>query len=141
MSTINKVTLLGNIGKDPVVHHMQNGRMRVQFLLATQDSYKTPSGEQITHTDWHEVIYWSPYAEEVTQQVSKGSSVYVEGKLHYRSYVDKAGQRQSVAQIIGHQLVGLDAVKTKAQEKSVEVVNQRPPEPANTHDDIDELPW
>ncbi|MBX9890187.1 MAG: single-stranded DNA-binding protein [Amoebophilaceae bacterium] len=141
MSTINKVILLGNISKDPLVYHMQNGRMRVQFLLATHNSHKTPNGEQITHTDWHEVIFWSPYAEEVAQQVSKGRSVYVEGKLHYRSYLDKSGQRQSVAQIIGHQLVGLDHLKTQAQEKPVEVVNQRPPEPANIPDDIDELPW
>jgi len=139
MSTINKVTLLGNVGKDPAVHHLQNGRMRVQLVLATHDPYTTPSGEKLMHTDWHEVILWSPHAEVAAQYLTKGRQVYIEGKLHYRSYLDKEGQRQYTTQIVGHQLVLLGNLKVKNQEKNVEVLHHTPSDKICAHD-MGELP-
>lgn len=126
MSTVNKVILLGNLGKDPEVRYLENGRMRVQLALATHDDYKTKSGEKINHTDWHEVVLWTPHAEIAAQYLSKGSQVYIEGKLSHRSYTDKEGQQRYVTQVVGQQLTLLNSGKTKNTSGNVRMTNSIP---------------
>ncbi|WP_339044514.1 single-stranded DNA-binding protein [Cardinium endosymbiont of Tipula unca] len=139
MASVNKVIILGNLGKDPEVRHLENGRMRVQLILATHDSYKTKNGERVNHTDWHEVVFWTPHAEIAAQYLNKGNQVYIEGKLAHRSYVDKEGGQRYVTQVIGQQLVLLGSVRNKNSGEGIRVVNYNP-EKKPTEDDMGELP-
>ncbi|WP_419241003.1 single-stranded DNA-binding protein [Cardinium endosymbiont of Nabis limbatus] len=138
MGSVNKVIILGNLGKDPEIRHLENGRMRVQLTVATHDSYKTKEGEKINHTDWHEIILWTPHAEIAAQYLSKGRQIYIEGKLSHRSYIDKDGHQKYVVQIVGQHFVLLGDGKTKNQ--GVHVINHRPQNRANENDDMSELP-
>lgn len=139
MASVNKVIILGNVGKDPEVRYLENGRMRVQLILATHDNYKTKEGEKVAHTNWHEVVLWTPHAEIAAQYLNKGSQVYIEGKLSHRSYTDKDGQQKYVTQIVGQHLVLLNSGKTKSQSEGVHVVNYTP-DHKSSKDDMGELP-
>ncbi len=138
MASVNKVIILGNLGKAPEIHHLENGRMRVQLTVATHDAYKTKEGEKINHTDWHEVVLWTPLAEIAAQYLTKGSQVYIEGKLNHRFYTDKQGQQKYITQIVAQQLVLLGSVKTKSQK--VDIINHRPEHKPDPSDDMKELP-
>ncbi|CAH2560075.1 single-stranded DNA-binding protein [Cardinium endosymbiont of Oedothorax gibbosus] len=138
MGSVNKVIILGNLGKDPAVHHLENGRMRVHLTVATHDAYKTKEGEKINHTDWHEVVLWTPHAEIAAQYLSKGGQVYIEGKLNHRFYIDKDGQQKHTIQIVGQHVVLLSGGKTKNE--GVHVINHTPQNRPHEKDDINELP-
>ncbi|AWN82154.1 single-stranded DNA-binding protein [Candidatus Cardinium hertigii] len=135
MASVNKVILLGNLGRDPEVRHLENGRLRVQLILATHANYKTKEGERVSHTDWHEIVLWTPHAEIAAQYLSKGKQVYIEGKLSRRAYVDKEGQHKYTTQIVCQQLVLLGNKANHAGE--VEVVH---PRHKPYEDDMGELP-
>ncbi len=139
MSTVNKVILLGNLGKDPEVRYLENGRMRVQLTLATHDVYKTKSGEKVNHTDWHEVVLWTPHAEIAAQYLAKGSQVYVEGKLSHRAYTDKEGHQRYITQVVGQQLTLLNSLKMKHSSGNVRMTNPIPPDNMQ-EDDMGDLP-
>ncbi|MEM7382716.1 MAG: single-stranded DNA-binding protein [Bacteroidota bacterium] len=105
MSGVNRIILLGNLGKDPEVKHLENGRARTTFTLATNESYKNKEGEKVTNTEWHNVVLWTPLAEIAAQYLSKGRQVYIEGRITTRSYVDKEGQTKYVTEIVGQNMV------------------------------------
>lgn len=86
---INKVVLIGNLGRDPEVRRLENGAAVAQFSVATNENYKDKSGEWQTQTEWHTVVAWRNLAESVERNLSKGKLVYVEGKLTHRKYMDK----------------------------------------------------
>eukprot|EP01132_Coremiostelium_polycephalum_P000138 gene138-187_t len=111
MLGVNRVTLLGNLGKDPEVRHLENGRTKVSFTLATNDTYKNKNGEKIVHTEWHNITLWSPLAEAVEKHLVKGKQVYVEGKLSNRSYADKEGHTKYVTEVVGQQVILLGGGK------------------------------
>ncbi|ROT47732.1 single-stranded DNA-binding protein [Candidatus Cardinium hertigii] len=140
MASVNKVIILGNLGKDPEVYHLENGRMRVQLIVATHDSYKTKEGEKINRTDWHEIVLWTPHAEIAAQYLNKGRQVYIEGKLSHRSYTDKDGQQRYITQIVGQQLVLLNSGKAKNAGEGVQVINHMPCNRPQQEDDMGELP-
>ena len=91
MSGVNKVILLGNLGKDPEVRRLDDGRGVANFSLATSETYKNKAGEKVTNTEWHNVVLWSPLADIAESYLKKGSQVYIEGKISNRSYEDKDG--------------------------------------------------
>jgi len=138
MASVNKVIILGNLGKAPEIRHLENGRMRVQLTVATHDSYKTKEGQKINHTDWHEIVLWTPHAEVAAQYLTKGQQVYIEGKLIHRSYTDKEGEQKYIVQIMGQQLVLLGSIQPK--DKGIQVINHMPQNRLETHDDMGELP-
>jgi single-strand DNA-binding protein len=105
MSGVNRVILLGNLGKDPEMRHLENGRARASFTLATNEYYKNKEGEKVTNTEWHNVVLWSPLAEIADKYLSKGKQVYIEGKLTNRSYTDKEGQAKYITEVVGQNLV------------------------------------
>ncbi len=105
MIGVNKVILIGNLGKDPEVRHLENGRARTSFTLATSETYKNKAGEKITNTEWHNVVLWTPIAEIAEKYLNKGKKVYIEGKLSTRSYENKAGQTKHFTEVIGQNLV------------------------------------
>ena len=98
--TLNKVMLIGNVGKDPEPRHLENGTMLVTIAVATTERYKDRSGEVKEQTEWHNVICWRTLAEIVEKYVRKGTQVYVEGKLRSRSWEDQNGQKRYVTEIV-----------------------------------------
>ena len=111
MSAVNKVILLGNLGKDPEVRYLEKDRMRATFTLATNEAYKNKEGQRVTTTEWHNVVLWSPLARIAEQYLTKGKQVYIEGKLTSRSYVDKEGQTKYTTEVVGQNLVLLGVAK------------------------------
>jgi single-strand DNA-binding protein len=110
MSAVNKVILLGNLGKDPEVRHLENDRMRASFTLATNETYRNKDGEKVTTTEWHNVVLWTPLAK--IADLTKGKQVYIEGKLTTRSYTDKSGQPRYTTEVVGQNLVLLGSGKS-----------------------------
>jgi single-strand DNA-binding protein len=111
MSAVNKVILLGNLGKDPEIRHLENDRMRASFTLATNETYRNKEGVRVTTTEWHNVVLWTPLAKIAEQYLTKGKQVYIEGKLATRSYVDREGQKKYTTEVVGQNLVLLGSGK------------------------------
>ncbi len=111
MSAVNKVILLGNLGKDPEVRYLENDRMRASFTLATNETYRNKEGVRVTTTEWHNVVLWTPLAKIAEQYLAKGKQVYIEGKLTTRSYVDREGQTKYTTEVVGQNLVLLGSGK------------------------------
>ncbi len=97
---INKVTLIGNLGGDPEVRHLDNGTAVGRFSLATNENYKDKEGNWQKMTEWHNVVVWRDMAERAEKQLKKGMMVFVEGKISYRKYTDKDGQERNVTDIV-----------------------------------------
>jgi single-strand DNA-binding protein len=104
MAGVNKVILVGNLGKDPEVRHLENGRAVANFSLATSETYKNKQGERVTNTEWHNVVLWSPIAEIAEKFLKKGNQVYIEGKLTTRSWDDQDGNKRYTTEVVGNNL-------------------------------------
>lgn len=103
--SVNKVILIGNLGKDPEVRHLENGTVVANFTLATSETYTDKkTNQKVEHTDWHDVVVWRGLAEIVEKYVHKGTKVYVEGKLRKRSYQDSEGNTRYVTEIVADEL-------------------------------------
>ena len=91
MAGLNKVMLIGNLGKDPEVRALESGVPVATFSLATSESYKDKEGNRQTATEWHNIVVWRGLAEVAEKYLKKGSQIYVEGKLKTRNWQDKDG--------------------------------------------------
>ena len=108
--SINKVILVGNVGKDPEVRYSQSGTPVANFSLATDERFKDRNDEWQDRTEWHNIVAWQRLAEIVGEYVAKGSKVYVEGKLQTTSWEDRpSGERKYRTQVIARDLVLLDS--------------------------------
>ena len=87
--SVNKVILIGNVGKDAEVKHLENGVAVARFPLATSETYTDKSGQKITHTEWHNIVVWRGQAEVAEKYVKTGKLLYIEGKLRTNIYEDK----------------------------------------------------
>jgi single-strand DNA-binding protein len=96
---VNKVTLIGRLGKDPEVRTLDNGASIAKFSLATNESYKDKSGEWQTITEWHNIIMWREVAERAEKQLKKGYLVYIDGKLTNRSWQDENGNTKYITEV------------------------------------------
>ena len=101
ISDMNKVMLIGNVGVDPEVRYVDNGVAVAQVRLATSErGYTLQNGTQVPErTEWHNVVLWRQLAETVEKYVRKGDKLYIEGKIHTRSYDDRSGQKRYVVEI------------------------------------------
>ena len=108
MSSVNKVIIVGHIGRDPETRHTQTGQQVSSFSVATDESYKGKDGQKIEATEWHNVTVWGKQAEFVANYLAKGRLVYVEGKLKTEKYTDKAGVEKYTTKIIAERVQGLD---------------------------------
>jgi single-strand DNA-binding protein len=97
---INKVTLVGHAGNDPEVRTLETGAVVARVSLATNESYKDKEGNWQTSTEWHNLILWRDLAERAQDNVKKGSTLYVEGKISSRKYTDKDGVEKSITDIV-----------------------------------------
>jgi single-strand DNA-binding protein len=112
--SINKVILVGNVGKDPVIRYFDKGVAKATFPLATSESYTNQQGETITSTEWHNIVLWRALAEVAEKTVKKGSQIYIVGKIKTRSYVDKEGVNKYITEILADTLLVLDKKQGQA---------------------------
>ena len=103
--SVNKVILIGNLGKDPEVKYTPSGTAVANFTLATNERYKDKDGQWQDRTEWHNIVAWQRTAEIVGEYLKKGRSVYVEGRLQTRSWDDKDGQKHYKTEIVAQDLV------------------------------------
>jgi single-strand DNA-binding protein len=111
--TVNKVILIGNLGKDPEIRRLENGAIVASFSIATSESFTDKnSGEKKEITDWHDIVLWRGLAEIAEKYIRKGTKIYVEGKLKKRSWQDKEGNTKYNTEIIGEELTILSRLET-----------------------------
>lgn len=108
MRGVNKVVLIGNLGKDPEMQFLEGNIAVAKFPLATTESYKDKSGKLISQTEWHTVVLWRGLAELAQKYLHRGSLIYVEGRLKTRSWEDKEGNKKFATEIVGDNLIMLD---------------------------------
>ena len=102
--SVNKVILVGNVGKDPEVRHLDSGVAVANFPLATSETYTAKSGERVTTTEWHNIVLWRGLADVAEKYVTKGRQLYIEGRIRTRSYDDKDGNKRYITEIYGDQM-------------------------------------
>ncbi len=103
--SVNKVILIGNLGKDPEIRRLENGVVIASFPLATSETFTDKStGEKRETTDWHDIVLWRGLAEVAEKYIRKGTKVYIEGKLKKRSWQDKEGNNRYLTEIVGDEL-------------------------------------
>ena len=100
MAGVNKVILVGNLGRDPEVRYLEGGTAVANFSLATSETYKDKQGRRVEHTEWHNIVVWRGLAEVAEKYLKKGMQVYVEGKLRTRSWDDKDGNKKYTTEIV-----------------------------------------
>jgi single-strand DNA-binding protein len=106
--SVNKVILIGNLGKDPEVRHLENGAVVANFSIATSETYTDRNtGRKVENTDWHNIVVWRGLAEVVEKYVKKGHKVYVEGKLRTRSWQDKEGNTRYTTEVVADEMTML----------------------------------
>ena len=99
MAGVNKAILVGNLGRDPELRHTPNGQAVVNFTLATSENWTDKSGERQERTEWHRIVVWGRTAEMCHQYLSKGRTVYVEGRIQTREWEDKEGNKRYTTEI------------------------------------------
>jgi single-strand DNA-binding protein len=107
MASVNKVILIGNLGRDPELRYTQSGQAVANFTLATSERFANKSGEQQERTEWHRIVAWGKTGELCAQYLSKGRSVYIEGRLQTREWEDKEGQKRSTTEIVAQNVTFL----------------------------------
>jgi len=100
MAGVNKVILVGNLGKDPEIRHLEGGTANARFPIATTESYKDKNGNRTEQTEWHNIVVWRGLAEIAEKYLKKGMTIYLEGKLRTRSWDDKDGNKRYTTEIV-----------------------------------------
>lgn len=101
MSGVNKVILIGNLGKDPEVRSIEGGAKVASFSLATNEVFKGKDGNKVEQTEWHNIVVWRGLAELSEKYLKKGSQIYLEGRIKTRSWDDKEGNKRYITEIVG----------------------------------------
>lgn len=115
--SLNKVILIGRLGIDPEVKHLEEGKSVANFSLATSESYKDKNtGERIESTDWHNIVLWNKLAEISEKYLKKGSQVYIEGSLKTRKWKDRDGNDRWTTEVLGKQIIMLGRVDSNNQQ-------------------------
>jgi len=107
MGSLNKVMIIGNLGKDPEVRAVTSGAKVANFSVATTESYTDKTGQKVDKTEWHNIVMWRGLAEVAEKYLRKGAQVYVEGRLQTRSWDDQNGQRKYMTEIVADNMVML----------------------------------
>jgi single-strand DNA-binding protein len=119
MLGINKVILIGNLGKDPEIKYLEGNVARVNFSLATTEVYKNNVGNRVENIEWHSIVMWRLVAENAEKLLKKGMQIYLEGKLHTREWIDKTGIKKNITEVIAEQFIVLQ----KKENINVELKN------------------
>ncbi len=147
MAGVNKVILIGNLGKDPEVRHLENGTAVANFSMATSESYKDrSSGERKTITEWHNIVLWRGLAEVAEKYLKKGDQVYIEGKLKTRSWEDKDGNTRYTTEVVGDNMTMLGSRGSLSEKdseavESTEATSVANEEAISSDEETDDLPF
>ena len=139
MAGVNKVILVGNLGKDPEVRYLDSGVAVANFSLGTTENYKNKQGEKVSQTEWHNIVLWRGLAEVAEKWLKKGSSVYIEGKIRTNKWEDKEGNTRYNTEILADNMTMLgnrinSDVSDKNDSKTVSEIK-------NVNDENDDLPF
>ena len=139
MAGVNKVILVGNLGKDPEVRYLDSGVAVANFSLATTENYKNKQGEKLSQTEWHNIVLWRGLAEVAEKWLKKGSSVYIEGKIRTNKWEDKEGNTRYNTEILADNMTMLgnrtnSDVSDKNDTKTVSEIK-------SVNDENDDLPF
>ena len=138
MAGVNKVILVGNLGKDPEVRYLDSGVAVANFTLATTENYKNKQGERVSQTEWHNIVFWRGLAEVAEKYLKKGDSIYVEGKLRTRRWEDKDGNAKYTTEILADNMTMLG---NKRSTTSEELSNTNDSDISNANETEDDLPF
>ena len=139
MAGVNKVILVGNLGKDPEIRHLDNGVAVANFSLATTESYTNKQGERVNQTEWHNVVLWRGLADIAEKYLKKGNSVYIEGKINTRKWEDKDGNVRYSTDIVADKMTMLGSKQESAsisQPKNNEETNSSNSSEQLNNDDL-----
>jgi single-strand DNA-binding protein len=141
--SVNKVILVGNVGRDPEIRHLDKGVAVARFSLATTENYTSKTGEKVSNTEWHNVVAWRGLAEVVEKYVKKGSQLYIEGRLKTNSY-EKDGVKHYATEINAdtmHMLGRRDGQAEIPGQLMTAEVQQVVSEPEFSQPEEDDLPF
>ena len=150
--SLNKVMIIGNLGRDPEMRYTPSGQPVTQFTVAVNRNYKNQAGEWQEETEWFRIVAWGPLAERTAEYLRKGRKVYVEGRLQTRQWEGQDGQKRYTTELIANQVTSLDPRprdETPADEVSAEAARPKAAapaaapagEPAPEYSDLDDLPF
>lgn len=137
--SVNKVLLVGNLGKDPEIKELSGGKKVSNFSLATTESYKDKDGNWVNNTEWHNVTFFGPVAAFI-EKLKKGNQVYVEGKIKTESYDDKDGVKRYSTKIYGDTIRALDK-KERSEGSGTNSTPASTPAPQASAAESDDLPF
>jgi single-strand DNA-binding protein len=143
MAGINRVILIGNLGKDPEVMSFDNGVKKASFSLATTESYKNKEGARVDQTEWHNIIMWRGLAEVAEKYLKKGSQIYLEGKIKTRSY-EQDGVKKYVTEIFADNMTMLGSRRDAGDGQHEQSQQNTPPPQPESHESEapqDDLPF
>jgi len=132
---INKVILIGNLGSDPELRHTQNGTAVANFSIATSEKFKDKNGDRQERTEWHRIVAWDKLGELCGEYLTKGRSVYVEGKIQTRKWQDRNGVDKYTTEIIAREIKFLGS-KSQNDEQGTGQQHAPPPPPYNPNEDV-----
>ena len=136
--SLNKVMLIGNLGKDPELRFTPSGRAVARFSVATSEQWTTQEGQKQERTEWHNIVVWGKQAETCGQYLSKGRQVFIEGSVRSRQYDDKEGQKRYITEIIAQRVQFLGGGRGDGAGRGAAGGggDDMPPAPAPEDDDI-----
>lgn len=132
---LNKVMIIGHLGRDPEMRYTPSGRPVATFSVAVSRSWKSSSGEHRSETEWFKIVAWGNLAEICKKYLNKGQQVYIEGRLQTRSWEDKEGQKRTSVEVVANEMTMLGDRRDKSQDDST-TFDETPPEV-----DEDEFPF
>lgn len=138
LASVNKVILIGNLGKDPELKYTQSGTAVCSFNLATTEKWSDQAGKAQEKTEWHRITVWKKQAENCAKYLRKGSSAYIEGRIQTRSWDDQSGQKRYSTEIVADNvkfLGGTGGQSSSSPAPSVPDYNEMPPQ------DMDNIPF
>ncbi len=135
MAGVNKVILIGNLGRDPELRYTQSGQAVANFTLATTENWNDrSSGERVERTEWHRIVVWGRSGEMCAKYLSKGRTVYVEGRLQTREWEDREGQKRRTTEINAQTVQFLGGPKGSGGSRDGIAVGEEPQEPSGGSD-------
>ena len=140
MASVNKVILVGNLGRDPEIRYTQQGTAVANFSLATTNRFKARSGEMEERTEWHRIVAWDKLAEICGQYLAKGRQVYIEGRLQTREWEDKDGNKRSTTEVVAQTMQMLGRREGQPGASSAPTSGAAPEQPLGDVPD-DEIPF